>query len=47
MSSQADPLETRLDIETIYNKGRKNLALDQQKNKNIINLLKFAQKMTS
>jgi hypothetical protein len=37
-------LETRLDIETIYNKGRKNLIIDDQRNKNMINLLKYAQK---
>ncbi len=38
-------LETRIDIETIYNKGRKYLAADEQRNRNVINLLKYGHKL--
>jgi len=36
-------LESQLDIQMIYNKGRRTLSLDQQHNRNMINLLKHAQ----
>lgn len=38
-------MEARLDIEGLYNKGRKYLNADEQKNRNVINLLKYGSKI--
>jgi hypothetical protein len=38
-------IETEFDIERIYNKGRQFFIMDQQVNKNIINILKYCSKL--
>ena len=45
MSENKDKIETKIDIQFLYNKGRKILVMDQDRNRNMINLLKHADKL--